>query len=382
MAEAEEAKDPLADTNMENYGGKEHRAKQKAIAMNQKEWKDAGKEVGVEVWRIEKFKVVPQKDFNSEFYNGDSYIVLNTYEEENAKKYNVHFWLGTHTSQDEAGSAAIKTVELDDLLGDLPVQYREVQGVEGKLFKQCFRGGIRILEGGVDTGFAHVKPEEYAPRLLHIVGNMKKQSVYQVPLSMDSLNCKDVFVLDLGLELIQFNGVSAAPMEKRAANQLMNTIASERNGRVKSKDTIDNLNEGTQAATKFFATLGIEGAEDPSNRPTELPEESNKGKVEAKMEEFYKDFVKKLYHVENDTVTLKQEGDLDNSILAAEGDDAIIVDVGASIFLWIGSKASLQEKGEAMSTAIKMLADQSRPMETRIVRVMEGKETDAFNACF
>lgn len=73
---------------------------------------------------------------------------------------------------------------------------------------------------------------------------------------------------------------------------------------------------------------------------------------------------------------------MDNSILAAEGDDAIIVDVGATIFLWIGSKASLQEKGEAMSTAIKMLADQSRPMETQIVRVMEGKETDAFNACF
>jgi len=85
MAEAEEAKDPLADTNMENYGGKEHRAKQKAIAMNQKEWKDAGKEVGVEVWRIEKFKVVPQKDFNSEFYNGDSYIVLNTYAEDGAE---------------------------------------------------------------------------------------------------------------------------------------------------------------------------------------------------------------------------------------------------------------------------------------------------------
>jgi len=382
MADAEDKKDPLADTNMENYGGKEHRAKQKAIAMNQKEWKDAGKEVGIEVWRIEKFKVVPQKEFNSEFYNGDSYIVLNTYEEENEKKYNVHFWLGAETSQDEAGAAAIKTVELDDLLGDLPVQYREVQGAESKLFTDCFRGGIRILEGGVDTGFSHVKPEEYAPRLLHIVGNMKKQSVYQVPLSMDSLNCKDVFVLDLGLELIQFNGVSAAPMEKRAANQLMNSIASERNGRVKTKDTIDNLNEETQAATKFFETLGIEGAEDPANRPTELPEESNKGKLAAKMEEFYKDFVKKLYHVVDDTVTLKQEGDLDNSILAAEGDDAIIVDVGATIFLWIGKKASLQEKGEAMSTAIKMLADQSRPMETRIVRVMEGDETEEFNACF
>lgn len=373
MAEADDEKNPLEGTNMENYGGKEHRAKQQAIAQNQAEWKTAGDEVGVEVWRIEKFKVVPQKDFTGEFYNGDSYIVLNTYLEEDSKKYNAHFWLGAETSQDEAGAAAIKTVELDDLLGDEPVQYREVQGVETKLFKDCFRGGVRILEGGVDTGFAHVKPDEYRPRLLHIQGNSKKQNVSQVPLSLDSLNSADVFLLDLGLELIQFNGPKASPHEKRAANQLMNKLASERNGRVKSKDQIDTLDEDTGAATKFWETLGV------AERPSELPEESNRGKVEAKLEDFYKDFEKKLYHVENDDVTQK---DFDKSILAKEGDDAIIVDVGAKIFLWIGSKASLQEKGEAMCTAIKMIGDQGRPMETQIMRVTEGKETDEFWACF
>merc|ERR1712156_1085724 len=161
---------------MENYGGKEHRAKQKAIAMNQKEWKNAGKEVGIEVWRIEKFKVVPQKDFNSEFYNGDSYIVLNTYEEENEKKYNVHFWLGAETSQDEAGTAAIKTVELDDLLGDLPVQYRNVQGHETKKFSRLFPN-MQILIGGEDSGFRKVKPVEYKPRLLHVSGKPKKMRI-------------------------------------------------------------------------------------------------------------------------------------------------------------------------------------------------------------
>ena len=38
----------------------------------------------------------------------------------------------------------------------------------------------RLLEGGAETGFHHVKPEEYIPRLMHFCGSGKKVVVTQV----------------------------------------------------------------------------------------------------------------------------------------------------------------------------------------------------------
>jgi len=377
----EETKKKLADTNMENYGGKEHRDKNHDLARKQAEWQGCGEEVGVEVWRIKQFKVVKEEGFDEKFYNGDSYIVLDTYKQQGKDdlKYNVHFWLGKDTTQDEAGSAAIKTVELDDYFGDLPVQFRQVQGHETKEFSDLW-DHMQILEGGEASGFRKVKPEEYKTRLIHVESikkkNKRKIKCDEVPVSVDSLNNCDAFILDCGVKIYDFRPENCNVWEKRAANDYVNQLKSER--KIEEANIV-TWGEGGRASDEFWEILG--------GKPDSLPDEAPwKQKEKEEMEAAGK--VKPaLYHVTDEDGGMKvtcvkeiedQKHKFDASILKEEDDDVLIVDVGTEIFVWIGSTANKDEIKSAMTHAQGYLAESGRPFYLPITRLQSGKESKKF----
>jgi hypothetical protein len=100
------------------------------------------------------------------------------------------------------GTAAYKTVELDDSLGGAPIQHREVQEHESDQFLSVFKGGVHYQEGGVASGFKKVEKDKHEPRLLHLKG-ARNVRVTSVPVKNTSLNEGDVFILDLGTVIYQ-----------------------------------------------------------------------------------------------------------------------------------------------------------------------------------
>jgi len=360
----------VEDSNIAMLGSDLDKKVRQAAAGTEDAWKGAGKAPSIQIWRIEKFKVIHwPKERYGEFFDGDSYILLRTWKKPDAPKlhWDIHFWLGKYTTQDEAGTAAYKTVELDDLLGTEPVQHREVQGYESDLFVSYFPGGIKLLSGGVDSGFKHVEPTKYQPRLLWVKGT-KKIRVTQVDLTRDSLNSGDVFVLDGGLKIYQFNGSKCGPMEKQKGAAICRALKDER----KSQPVVYVIEEGDKGADadEFWKLLGGRG-----NIKTAEEGGSDK-EVEKEIAS-----VRRLMHLSDASgkMEFKQVSE-GNGIKKTQfiSDDVMVFDSGAEVFVWVGKGASKEEKKNALGYAQKYLTDYKRPSFIPITRVQEAGESESF----
>ncbi|VDL89548.1 unnamed protein product [Schistocephalus solidus] len=331
------------DSNVALFGTDEDRKVKKESAMTEKHWEKVGKatEPFLFVWRVKQFKLedVPNEDIGK-FYNGDSYIVCKGTKipGQNKLNYDIHFWIGKHSTQDEYGTAAYKTVELDTYLDDAAIQHREVEGYESQRFKSYF-SKIVILEGGYESGFRQVKPEEYKPRLLRFCQEGRVTYIKEVDFTKRSVNSDDVFVLDLGTKLYQFNGSKCSPFEKNKAASFLQDLESSRHGRCTSEvldeSSIDQRHE-------FWTSL-------PDTEVSPVPERA--------------EVTKALYKVSDETgkleITLVSQGSAPKS--EVKSDDVYMVQSKEGLFVYIGKDCSPVEKKNALSTAHKFLQNSPTP---------------------
>jgi gelsolin len=365
----------LAESNAAGLGSDMDKKCRVDAAATEKAWAKAGKKPGMQIWRIEQFKVIPSATSAGTFYSDDSYICLNTYKCKDAEGkeleklgWDIHFWLGRTTSQDEAGTAAYKTVELDDFLGGGPVQHREVEAKESSLFCSYFAntGGIRLLEGGVASGFNHVTPTEYRPRLLHLKGR-KNIRVTEMEISYASLNSGDVFILDNGLNIYQWQGKKAGKNEIARAGQLCRALDDERKG----KPEVHVFRQGDSDEKDFFQFFPQDGDKTIKDQ-------------EGDDAEWEKTSEKRLFQLSDasgkEEFKLVAEKKVVRKLL--NSDDAFVFDIGSEVFAWVGKGASANEKKKALHYAQNYLKEYNRPNWLPISRLLEGSENNVFNSSF
>jgi gelsolin len=347
------------DTNIALLGTELETKIRLAAAEEEEAWKGVGITPGLEIWRIEKFKVMPWP--NNEygyFYSGDTYIVLSTYQKPNNEGFSwkAHMWVGKHTTMDEAGTAAYKIVELDTLFNREMVLYRESQGMETETFLNYFTK-ITIMEGGIESGFKKVPVESYKPRLFRIRKTSRGHGIIQVQLNSSSLNSEDVFILDAGLILFKWLGSKANGFEKFDAAILCESIKEERLGKPK----IIELEENSRNE-EFWGILGGE------RENTDSPSANNYDSSQKENSMFR--LSEKIGVLELEQIKLDKA--------ALSNQDVFFVDAGNILYIWMGSQSSKNEKVNSIIYAKKYIEYFQRPSTLPMCIIPEGKETKKF----
>mmetsp|Transcript_33794 Transcript_33794/g.95643 ORF Transcript_33794/g.95643 Transcript_33794/m.95643 type:complete len:401 (+) Transcript_33794:208-1410(+) len=385
------------DTNVGLLGSDLEKKIKKAAAEGEPQWEGVGRVPGLQVWRIEQFRVVPwARSKYGQFHEGDSYVVLHTFKKPTTKLeglpaasqasdqalgWAIHFWIGMHSTADEYGTAAYKAQELDHILSDAATQHRETQGCESQGFKDLFSGGMKILPGGVDTGFNKVRDRGAADvALLKVKGEGGRVLVSFEKPSARSLNSGDVFVLGTPSKIFKWEGSSSNVEEKRVAETVARAMQAERGGRA----SLSVISEAASPAwasgsdeVEFWAALGGRtgcfGLRSAVRRP-----DNNDPKHAAK-----KGFPC-LYR-------LSDRGWFSGGKLVfakvpvppvskLRPEDVYILDSGCEVFVWVGSKASEQEKSRSFFFVHQYIRDNRRPTFLPLTRLNQGTESPAFTA--
>uniref|UniRef100_A0A8C6L1N9 Advillin n=1 Tax=Nothobranchius furzeri TaxID=105023 RepID=A0A8C6L1N9_NOTFU len=266
-----------------------------------------------------------------------------------AVSFNIHYWIGSESSQDEQGAAAVYTIQLDEFLGSTPVQYREVQNYESDTFRGYFKQGI-ITKVTVSV------------------------LLFQVEVSWNSFNLGDVFLLDLGKTIVQWNGPKSNKQERLKGMLLAKDIRDrERGGRVDVR-VIEGDAEGScsQNMQVMNSVLGERSCELTDGQPDEVVDQETKANLT-------------LYCVSDEdgqmTVTEVATRPLVQDLL--NHDDCYILDQGgAKIFVWKGKKANKAERQAAMSRALDFIKAKNYPITTNVEVVNDGAESALFQQLF
>uniref|UniRef100_A0ACD5WVP1 Uncharacterized protein n=1 Tax=Avena sativa TaxID=4498 RepID=A0ACD5WVP1_AVESA len=327
----------------------------------------AGQKPGTEIWRIENFNPVPlPKSDYGKFYCGDSYIVLQTTcNRGGAYHFDCHFWIGKDSSQDEAGTAAIKTIELDTMLGGRAVQHREPQGYESDMFISYFKPCIIPMEGGFASGFKTPEVDKFETRL-YICKGKRAIRVKEVPFARSALNHDDVFILDTENKIYQFNGANSNIQERAKALEVIQHLKDKYHEGVCDVAIVDDGKLQAESDSGEFWV--VFGGFAPIGK-----------KVVSDDDVILETSPTKLYSINNGKLNL-EDIVLTKSIL--ENTKCFLLDCGSELFVWVGRVTQVDDRKAASAAVEEFIVKQNRPKTMRVTQVIQGYENHTFKSKF
>uniref|UniRef100_A0A8C7IXS5 Advillin n=1 Tax=Oncorhynchus kisutch TaxID=8019 RepID=A0A8C7IXS5_ONCKI len=288
--------------------------------------------------------------------------------------YDIHYWIGSQSSQDEQGAAAVYTIQLDEFLGSGPIQHREAQNHESDAFRGYFKQGVIYKKGGVASGMKHIETNSYdIQRLLHVKGK-KRVSAMEVEMSWKSFNLGDVFLLDSGKTIIQWNGPESNRQERLKGMLLAKDIRDRERGGRTEIGVIEGEAEANSSKLMDILTsiLGQRTSKLPSGTPDELADQQQKAQLT-------------LYHVSDAEGQMKVIEVATRPLVQdmLNHDDCYFLDQGGvKIFVWKGKRANKAERQAAMSRALEFIKLKNYPTTTNVETVNDGAESALFKQLF
>ncbi|XP_074524129.1 scinderin like a [Halichoeres trimaculatus] len=310
----------------------------------------------VQIWRVEKGDKVPvDPSTYGQFFGGDCYLVLYSYNTGGREKHIIYMWQGLKCSKDELGGSAVLTVNLDDSMGGVATQVRVTQGQEPAHLVSLFKDKPLVIHSG-GTCRDHGQSAPASKRLFHIRHSSTNATrAVEVEPVASSLNTNDMFVLKSDDKKYIWKGNGSTPKELEAAKYVVDVLGGSAQEVEETKEPAD-----------FWAALG--------------------GKKKYQTSKALQNTIRppRLFGCSNKTGRLIADevpGEFTQKDLLP--DDVMILDAWEQLYLWIGKEANKQEKEGAEKIAKDYLkSDPSGRVGTPICMIKQGEEPPCFTGWF
>uniref|UniRef100_A0ABI7W0N8 Gelsolin-like domain-containing protein n=1 Tax=Felis catus TaxID=9685 RepID=A0ABI7W0N8_FELCA len=230
-----------------------------------------------------------------------------------------------------------------------------------------------LQEGGVESAFHKTSPgaTPAAIKKLYQVKGKKNIRATERPLSWDSFNTGDCFILDLGQNIFAWCGGKSNILERNKARDLALAIRdSERQG----KAQVEIVTDGEEPA-EMIQVLGPKPALKEGNPEEDLTADRTNAQAAA------------LYKVSDATGQMNLTKVADSSPFALElllSDDCFVLDNGlcGKIYIWKGRKANEKERQAALQVAEDFISRMRYAPNTQVEILPQGRESPIFKQFF